>query len=289
MTLHTKITFTCEVCEKEFETSQCLEAHKKIHKQDKNPQNSLSNEHSSQDRHHMAKGSFSDFSCEICNKTFISSSYLEVHKKQHGAGIFKCKLCVFTSSNPASLEKHMTLHQGSSGHLCDECGKTFTLPADLFRHRRTHERNAKSHSTYKCTVCTATFKTFSGLTEHLQSHEDNCYECDWCDYAVADRESLKKHLRLEHDMDKFLECEKCSKIFADENSLTEHSKIHLSSVKCDYDNSLEKHVMSKQTRAEASACEDCGKVFMDSRHRNAHKRTRQCQAKSKKGFKKKKT
>lgn len=48
------------------------------------------------------------------------------------------------------LYNHINIHSRKGAHLCQTCGKQFTLPENLVRHQRIHT----GVRPYKCHLCT---------------------------------------------------------------------------------------------------------------------------------------
>jgi KRAB domain-containing zinc finger protein len=79
------------------------------------------------------------FSCNACNKTFISHSNLDNHIRVHtGERPFSCEECKKTFAQRSNLNKHLRVHTGERPFSCELCKKTFARRFVLKRHLRVH-------------------------------------------------------------------------------------------------------------------------------------------------------
>ena len=113
--LHTgEMPFSCDVCDKKFAASSNLALHKQIHSAEIFPCDQCDktfNTNAQRTKHksiHSGK-----YTCDICNRAFINSTVLDIHKRSHSKERpFSCELCHKTFIQKSTLN----LHLKTSGH-----------------------------------------------------------------------------------------------------------------------------------------------------------------------------
>lgn len=83
----------------------------------------------------------------------------------------KCELCKKTFSSTSSLNKHKRNSHGIKSHQCSLCCKNFTCASSLARHKKIHDRASldkpvKNERNFKCSKCDSIFKDRASLYEH---------------------------------------------------------------------------------------------------------------------------
>ena len=111
----------CEICGRRFSEANTLAQHMRTHTHEK------------------------PYVCDYpgCGKAFSVAGSLTIHKRVHsGAKPFKCKFpgCGKAFAESSNLTKHARIHSGEKPFSCQECGKRFSRPDQVSRHRKTHDK-----------------------------------------------------------------------------------------------------------------------------------------------------
>lgn len=185
--------------------------------------------------------------CDVCAKSFTSSSKLRKHKRATGHCVCqKCNKALATSEGLVQHRRdahslkcpqcHVKLvdkqslanHQRKANHCyCGDCNRAFNSPAALSNHLQ-----GSNHSTeFRCCDCDRSFINSGALQQHLRgnSHERKitAYRCQQCDRRYKSPTALQQHAKV-HQVTTGTRCQKCSREFKDPNALEQHmnSVIH---------------------------------------------------------------
>ena len=123
-------TFTCQTCDKAFESSYKLKSHQyKVHNERE-----------------------ASYLCDKCDKVFKFRGELNFHyQKYHSGVIFVCSECGKIFNHKYNLEIHIkSVHVKNKTLSCDKCGKMFFIPSKLEHHKKTVHEKLKP---FKCEFC----------------------------------------------------------------------------------------------------------------------------------------
>jgi len=247
-------SMTCSYCPKQFTMLKCLKKHEALHETDPdNPKLSDGAKRAKKKRtfnpNPMPKG---NYQCDRCSTSFKVFGALERHIEAHilsasllnpdadtdkGVGlktielkdgsIMRCAKCDLAYSTYGMYRLHMQQYH-EKALTCEECGKKFTLPNSLNKHRLNY------HTSFPktCDDCGQFCATKQEFVAHLanahgQGVKENTLPCEICGKLVKNKYVLKQHVRLVHEKKGGeFPCDQCGKIMKSKASLEYHSKVH---------------------------------------------------------------
>ncbi|XP_034465762.1 oocyte zinc finger protein XlCOF28 [Hippoglossus hippoglossus] len=206
--------------------------------------------------------------CRVCRVSFASQKDLEVHlSKTHFENEFyECDMCKHVFTSLELCESHVRLHKCTLPVVCEVCGRNFSSPKSLVRHRK-----KLCHRALKCTDCSKTFTRKNALLKHSFSHLGllpyTCVRCR-CHFRLA---VLYRQHKCEPER---LHCVACLREFVSQQDFQQHKK----DTGC---------WGNQEPKGDEIRCLECGQMFDSSeelkKHAGAHQRVLKC-AECGKGF-----
>lgn len=169
---------TCPVCKEQFTDLPYFQRHLRQHKRETN---------------------IREHKCDMCGVAFLEKSTLTQHLARHmareqGKKDFTCKIC-----NKSFVKdygrKHMRIHETERNFQCAQCGLQFKTVEYLKRHTLIHS----GERMYKCKYCTKSYMTSDKLLKHHRTHTGEfIYNCKWCGKGFSEKRGMKKHTMSIH-------------------------------------------------------------------------------------------
>ena len=229
--LYQKVQYQCDICNAHYTLKKSLKNHKKLHTGQLQKLSCENCEYETYSRqclnwhkknNHIPK--IFSFDCKVCPKVFAKESLLNSHiKRQHHQRIktIKCKSCDKAFQYQTQLRKHTeSVHLGLKKE-CDICKGQFS---DLNRHKmRAHsEPSSTLTQMFKCNHCEKVLTNKQSLTDHMRNAHTAKVQCEMCNQLLSHL-SLKKHIEIKHNINKpNYKCPECQKQFASKDSLNAH-------------------------------------------------------------------
>ncbi|MEE6518028.1 hypothetical protein FKM82_028708 [Ascaphus truei] len=116
---------------------------------------------------------------------------------------------------------------GERRHVCEECGKGFSLLSQLNTHKRTHGERP-----HVCGECGKGFSDLSSLYTQKRTHTgERPHVCRECGKGFSQLSSLNTHHRT-HTGERPYVCGECGKGFSDLSKLNIHQRTHRGETAC---------------------------------------------------------
>uniref|UniRef100_G3U931 Zinc finger protein ZFAT n=1 Tax=Loxodonta africana TaxID=9785 RepID=G3U931_LOXAF len=236
--------FTCEYCNKVFKFKHSLQAHLRIHTNEK------------------------PYKCPQCSYASAIKANLNVHLRKHTGEKFACDACSFTCLSKGHLKVHIErVHKKIKQH-CRFCKKKYSDVKNLIR----HIREGKRQLLYDCHICERKFKNELDRDRHMLVHGDQWpFACELCGHGATKYQALELHIR-KHPF--VYVCALCLKKFVSSVRLRAHIKeahgAAQEAAKKQMNTGLCERIRKVYGDLE---CEYCGKLFWYQVHFDMHVRT----------------
>ena len=210
--------------------------------------------------------------CQFCLQMLSSKQALKRHEEicdKNPSSIekpnFKCDECKLSFKTEVGLKSHIEAnHQSNQLHKCGSCSKEFKHLHNLKRHCKTQKHTFQTVKGQQiennldktwCEICLKFVKS-DNFEIHKLKHDSQEFQCDHCDFTCNRKDSLHRHMKLQHDVHnidfttiienctaslKYKEgdkvkvlstpskltftCNKCKEKFESEEEITEHMKL----------------------------------------------------------------
>nr|XP_034491118.1 PR domain zinc finger protein 5 isoform X2 [Marmota flaviventris] len=210
--------YKCKLCGKGFAHRNVYKNHKKTHSQERPFQceecKALFRTPFSLQRHLLIHTSERTFKCHHCEATFKRKDTLNVHvqvvHERHKK--YSCELCNKAFVTPSVLRSHKKTHTGEKEKVCPYCGQKFASSGTL----RVHIRSHTGERPYQCPYCDKGFSKNDGLKMHIRTHTRVC------DLAFSLKKMLIRHKMTHNPHRPLAECQFCHKKFTRNDYLKVH-------------------------------------------------------------------
>ncbi|KAM4735622.1 zinc finger protein 687a [Anableps anableps] len=191
--------------------------------------------------------------CPECQTQFGSKEEVSDHfqevKPAKSASCTECSPPMLLP-NSCSAAAHQRIHQGSSPHVCPECGGTAKQQL-LQKHLQESCLHFSRRIGYRCSSCLVVFGGLNSVKSHIQqAHCDMFHKCPSCPMAFKSAPSIQNHISAQHsDLTNakamlIYKCVMCDTVFTHKPLLYTHFDTHLTNQKV--------HVFK---------CPECTKLF----------------------------
>ncbi|XP_038073347.1 zinc finger and SCAN domain-containing protein 12-like [Patiria miniata] len=219
------VTYECKTCQERFVEAESMRMH-------------YTKTHLNTDKQNDSAGNGPSLSLQgdireiavILKQCWQCEDYVENmqrHVKSHSFHNFVCEVCGRGFSNPKYLRRHRETHKAKEDrklHKCPECDKAFVTKSLFSNH--VEKKRCKNASKHVCEQCGRQFGKLHHLTTHKLIHlEEKPFKCSECGRGFSQRGNMNLHMRTHTDVRPY-QCQICQKGFKHNVSLKNHQKNH---------------------------------------------------------------
>ncbi|XP_071494226.1 uncharacterized protein [Diadema antillarum] len=159
------------------------------------------------------------FRCELCPRSFTSSTKLNLHLLVHmGLKPHRCEVCGKAFTDRSNMKAHLLVHTGVKRFACPVCHKSFRQKIHLKSHLVTHS----GEKTLQCPICKKSFGRHSDVSYHIKQHtEGKKIVCQVCNTSFWKKSQLVRHMKI-HTGERDFQCHLCGKGFITNYHLNRH-------------------------------------------------------------------
>nr|XP_023030457.1 zinc finger protein 681-like [Leptinotarsa decemlineata]XP_023030458.1 zinc finger protein 681-like [Leptinotarsa decemlineata]XP_023030459.1 zinc finger protein 681-like [Leptinotarsa decemlineata]XP_023030460.1 zinc finger protein 681-like [Leptinotarsa decemlineata]XP_023030461.1 zinc finger protein 681-like [Leptinotarsa decemlineata] len=180
------------------------------------------------------------------------------------------------------------IDQNEPKHVCEICGRCFSLISDLESHLRLHVES----KSFTCDKCSRSFRTTKILNFHkLYTHDKIKSKCKFCGRRMWNS-MLMKHYKSHHSKELTLFCKICQQDFIGRDLYKSHLRSHFLRGQKKYTNRSNGDTVSRNElntngkRLGRAECEICSLTFSSDMNRDEHKKIHEDSSYSNRYFKK---
>ena len=194
----------------------------------------------------------------------------------------KYEVCKWENKWLKELTKNRAGAKRKTGRVCDSVDDpTFATTEELNTIFQIEIANRKQTWEFLCTVCDFATNTKQSLTSHLIVHGvGEQFKCDQCNKHFSRKETLKKHIQVQHEASIKLQCQICPQEFPNKALLKSHMQIHeAKTIPCDKCSKMFVTVSRLKYHQKTVhgltlfKCQQCNKRFKTVSYLNSHKRS----------------